>query len=125
MARRTIMDNVKSRAATSREAEEAYTYERPDWLAIPDSGMDRVEGEGKVLKWIRVTVDGKDDYKNIGMKIQEGWTFVKPSEVPEMTEGFQTVGHERHGEMVLRGDVALASILSLKAKAKIRYFVNY
>lgn len=118
------MDTMKSRAATSREAEEGYVYERPDWLKLPESVTTRFAGEGKVLKWVRVTSDGKDDFKNIGLKLQEGWSFVTPDQVPEMAEGFQTFTHERHGNLVLRGDVALACIPKFKADAKKAYFAG-
>jgi hypothetical protein len=64
--------------------------------------------EGYVLRWIRVMLDGQDDYQNIGRKEREGWTFVMAEECPELSSGFKVQEDGRMTGCILRGDVALA-----------------
>ena len=74
---------VESRENNTREQE--WTYEEPDALDIPDIVKERFDAEDMVLRWVRINTRGKDDYINVGKKLNEGWVFVTPSEVPEMS----------------------------------------
>jgi hypothetical protein len=77
----------ESRSNTLREdntREEEWTFEEPNALTIPDNVQARFGNEGMSLRWIRISVRGQEDSQNVGKKLQLGWTFVTPEEVPEM-----------------------------------------
>jgi hypothetical protein len=76
------MSKTSSRASQTREIEtKEYTYTEPNFLDIPDLVVDRFTNEDMVLRWIRISVKGDDDYKNVGNKMSQGWVFVTPEEV--------------------------------------------
>ena len=81
------MTRNESRIEQLREQntrEEEWTFEEPNALDIPDAVKARFDNEGMSLRWIRVSLQGKDDITNVGKKLQTGWVFVTPDEVPEM-----------------------------------------
>ena len=45
----------------------------------------RFDNDGMSLRWLRISVKGQDDITNIGKKQQQGWVFVTPDEVPELS----------------------------------------
>jgi hypothetical protein len=63
--------------------EEEWTFEEPNALDIPESVKARFDNEGMALRWIRISLQGQDDITNVGKKMQAGWVFVTPDEVPE------------------------------------------
>ena len=81
MTRNQIRSN-ETRETETREEE--WTFEEPNALDIPDAVKARFDNEGMALRWIRVSLQGKDDITNVGKKMQSGWVFVTPDEVPEM-----------------------------------------
>ena len=56
--------NVETREEQSKE----YTYEEPNLLDIPDDVADRFKSRDLALRWIRISLKGEDDYKNVGRK---------------------------------------------------------
>ena len=113
----------KSRNTETREEQtREYTYEEPNLLDIPDDVYDRFLSQGLALRWIRISLKGDDDYKNVGRKQQQGYDFVDPKEVPEMlpTSVVQDTG--RYKNCVVRGDVALAKIAKGQAEARNKYY---
>ena len=97
----------EEREGLSREAI-LEAIEDNDWLKIPQSVKDQYRSEGYVLRWVRVMLDGQDDYQNIGRKEREGWKFVMAEECPELSSGFRVQEDGRMTGCILRGDVALA-----------------
>ena len=82
------MSKANSRATQTRETEtKEYTYTEPNWLDVPAPVVDRFTNEDMVLRWLRISLKGDDDYKNVGNKMTQGWVFVTPEEVPEMFSG--------------------------------------
>ena len=74
------MTRNESRIEQLREQntrEEEWTFEEPNALDIPETVQARFENEGMALRWIRVSLQGKDDITNVGKKMQSGWVFVK------------------------------------------------
>ena len=67
MTRNTLK---QARSETNRETEqrsyEEYTFEEPDYLAIPDIIKDRFADEGMILRWLRIEIRGKEDIQNVG-----------------------------------------------------------
>ena len=77
----------ETRSETLREQnlrEENWTFEEPNALTIPDTVQARFDNDGLALRWIRISIKGEDDIGNVGKKLQLGWEFVSPDEVPEM-----------------------------------------
>ena len=54
-----------SRNAEQRENSGDYTFKEPDWLEIPDTVAHRFNNEGMTLRWVRISIKDKEDYKNI------------------------------------------------------------
>lgn len=115
-----------SEARKSRVEEERFDEEftEPNWLSIPDSVIDRFKDEGMVLRWIRITVNGQDDYKNVGDRQNDGWTFVEPNDVPEMMVNSRIVDEGRFEGCVVRGDVALAKASAKRMQSRQEYYQN-
>jgi len=94
------------RAKVTREALEVF--ENDDWLHIPKHIRDEYEDLGFSLMWIRIMLNGTDDYQNIGRKQREGFEFVLAEECPEMASGFRIMEQGNLAGCIVRGDVALA-----------------
>ena len=117
------MSKTSSRASQAREVEtKEYTYTEPNFLDIPNLVVDRFTNEDMVLRWIRISVKGDDDYKNVGNKMSQGWVFVTPEEVPEMLHSATVLDTGRYQNCVVRGDGALAKMPRGKAKARNDYY---
>ena len=59
----------ETRSETLREQnlrEENWTFEEPNALTIPDSVEARFDNDGMALRWIRISIKGKDDIGNVG-----------------------------------------------------------
>ena len=119
MTRNQIRSN-ETRETETREEE--WTFEEPDALQIPDTVQARFDGEKMSLRWIRISVKGQDDILNVGKRQQEGWVFVTPDEVPEMSVTSFVREDGRYQGTVCRGDLALAKMPSGKVKAIQRFY---
>lgn len=111
MALNLTRNETKSREATEREnttREVEYVYEEQDALAIPKAVQERFDRNGFGLRWLRVSLKGNDDYINIGKKLQEGYVFVEPDEVPELVATSYVREEGRYEGTVCRGDLVLA-----------------
>ncbi len=121
----TRIENARTatdRTSETRQETEKYVYEEPDALNIPDMVKNRFHSEGMVLRWLRITLSGQDDYQNIGKHMAEGWEFVSPEEVPEMATSSLVREEGRYKGTVSRGDVALAKLPTYKADARQEHF---
>ena len=102
---------TSSRDLEARENNQREYLETDSWLTIPKSVEDVFEEQGLKLGWQRIYLNGKEDYKAVGQKINEGWEFVTADEVPEMTTGYgYSKTEDRFENCIIRGDVALAKI---------------
>ena len=115
--------NSQLRENETREETE-YVFEEPDPTYIPREVEERFKQQDISLGWLRILLNGQDDYQEIGKKQQQGWEFVKPEEVPEM--GATSVVREegRYAGVVSRGDIALGKIPTGKLEAKRRFYRN-
>ena len=121
------MARTESRSSQVREnqtREEVYTFEEEDALAIPEEVKARFLNQGMVLRWIRVQLRGADDYQNVGKRQRDGWVFVTPDEVPEMSTSSIVKEGGRYAGTVVRGDVALAKMPEGRAIARREHFEN-
>ena len=115
----------ESRSETLREEttrEQEWTFEEPDALTIPDNVLERFDNEGMSLRWIRISIKGQDDQKNVGNKLQLGWVFVSPEEVPELALTSFVRDEGRYQGSVCRGDVALVKMPSGKVSARRKFY---
>ena len=106
-----INNDVKAatRASQTTSRNQRGSFEKKNWLKIPDEVITRFKQRGLTLRWIRVSLKGTYDDQNVQEKQYEGWDFVRPEDVPEMSTGFQNQAVGGLGKLVIRGDVALAA----------------
>lgn len=101
----------KSRTDSERDRDSRqHTKERPNWLDIPEHVISTFDDTGFALKWVRISVRGEEDTKNIGVRLNEGWEFVTEEECPDMARNFKGLDHGRLSGCIIRGDVALAKM---------------
>ena len=96
-----MTDNRQPRASESREK----ASRRKPWT--PPSSLDAPPApEGYVHRWIRESVMGFDDKKNLSARLREGFELVRADEYP----GFQapTVQDGRHAGIIGVGGLLLA-----------------
>ena len=119
------MTRNESRSETTREQntrEDQWNFEEPNALNIPENVQARFDNEGMALRWIRVSLQGKDDIANVGKKLQAGWVFVTPDEVPEMSITSFVRDEGRYQGSVCRGDVALVKMPAGKVNARRKFY---
>ncbi len=123
MARIEESRNSQLRETETREETE-YVFEEPNATHIPRRVEERFNQQDMSLGWLRILLNGQDDYQEIGKKQQQGWEFVTPEEVPEM--GATSVVREegRYAGVVCRGDIALGKIPTVKLEAKRSHYRN-
>ena len=114
--------NVETRELNNREQD--MEFREPNMLEIPDSVVNRFKNEGMALRWIRINLRGKDDYTNVGKRVQEGWQFVDVNEVPEIQHTSFVRDEGRYTGAVCRGDLALAKMPLQKAENRQRFYEN-
>ena len=115
----------ESRSNTLREEntrEDEWTFEEPNALTIPDTVQARFANDGMSLRWIRISIRGQEDIQNVGKKLQLGWTFVTPDEVPEMALTSFVRDEGRYQGAVCRGDVALVKMPAGKVAARRKHY---
>ena len=98
-----------TRATQTTSQRQRGVYEKKNWLKIPEEVTKRFAEKGLTLRWIRVSLKGTYDDQNVQVKQFEGWDFVRPEDVPELSAGFQNQSVGSLGKLVIRGDVALAT----------------
>ena len=119
------MTRNETRSSQLREnntQEEEWTFEEPNALTIPENVQARFDNEGMALRWIRYSLQGKDDITNVGKKLQAGWVFVSPEEVPEMALTSFVRDEGRYQGSVCRGDVALVKMPAGKVNARRKFY---
>ena len=120
------MTRIESRNSQTREnetrEETEYVFEEPNATYIPPAVEERFRQQGLSLGWLRILLNGQDDYQEVGKKQQQGWEFITPEEVPEM--GATSVVREegRYAGVVCRGDIALGKIPTVKLEAKRKHY---
>jgi hypothetical protein len=101
----------ETRETSNRKNDQRTYYETDSWLDVPEEVETRFLDLGIKLGWLRIYINGEEDYKAVGKKINEGWEFVTASEIPELTIGYgYNKATDRFENCIIRGDVALAKI---------------
>lgn len=97
------------RETDTRDSNQRTYYDTENWLDIPDHIEKDFLGKNYKLGWLRIYLNGEEDYKSVGKKVNEGWEFVTSDEVPDMTLGYgYNKSTDRFENCIVRGDVALA-----------------
>lgn len=73
MAENRLAREVQTRSASERPKQ----WQRPETLPQPDKQA------GYAYRWIRVTMMGQSDAKNVSAKLREGWEPVRIEEQPQ------------------------------------------
>ena len=108
--------------------EEKYeTYIPSSSFVIPQEVIEKFEDEGMHLRWIRVLLDGQDDYKNVAKRRREGYEPVSINEIPEhVRDLFETKSFgpsaSKFSNIAMVGDLALFKVSEGKARARTRYY---
>ena len=98
-----------TRATQTTSQRQRGVYEKKNWLKLPEEVTKRFAEKVLTLRWVRVSLKGTYDDQNVQEKQFEGWDFVRPEDVPELSAGFQNQSVGSLGKLVIRGDVALAT----------------
>lgn len=89
----------------ARELESRSRTERPKQWQRPETLPQPVKQPGYAYRWVRVTLEGKDDARNISSKFREGWEPVKLEEQPQysmlVNSGVKLVDNVQIGELLL------------------------
>jgi hypothetical protein len=88
-----------------RSTESRNQTQRPQQWAPPELLPEPDKQPGYKYRWIRVTLQGQSDARNISTKIREGWEPVKVEEQPQYA--LLVNGDGRWKDCVQVGDVML------------------
>lgn len=122
------MARTESRSTEVRENQtrdsytQEYTFDEYDNMWLPDEVTERFKNEGMVLRWIQIHLRGGDDYQNVGKRLKDGWVFVTPDEVPELSTSSVVKENGRYAGAIVRGDVALAKMPEGRAIARREHY---
>lgn len=103
------------------------TYIPASQFDIPQEVINHFDEKGMHLRWIRVILDGQDDYKNVAKRRREGYEPVGINELPEhVRDLFETKsfgpGVAKYSNIAMVGDLALFKVAVEKAEARQRYY---
>ena len=112
MTNKNISSGVKSSRTHQKRK---VTYTPPSYLDAPKPNDDGIK-----YRWLRVSMGGEDDARNIAKKKREGYEFVRKEEHPD----FDVPVHEsgKYAGVIGTGDLVLAKIDTEMADAKKEYF---
>lgn len=103
-----------SRSQTTRESTTRdKPYKPPNLLDAPKPPP------GQVYRWVRVSVQGQDDAKNISMQKRDGWVPVRAEEHPEYDAPVQNDG--KYAGIIGVGDLVLCKNTVENVKARNDY----
>ena len=88
-----------------RSTENRNQTQRPQQWAPPELLPEPDKQPGYKYRWIRVSLGGQADARNISIKLREGWEPVKVEEQPQY--GLLVNGEGRWKDCVQVGDVLL------------------
>ncbi len=90
-------DTRKTRNAETREKSER----KRQWID-PKKLMDPTPVDGMTFRWVRSSILGQSDSRNLNSAKREGWETVPPSEQPEMGDFVsETSGQIENGGLIL------------------------
>lgn len=105
---------------TGREQETRVAVERPNKWRPPQLLPEPSAEPGYVFRWIRVSMMGNDDPKNISTRFAEGWEPVKASMHPEIK--LFAMGSSRIPDSIEVGGLLLCKIPAEFMEQRSEYF---
>ena len=114
----------RPRKNTIRERDAlADQYKPPSQVDVPDEVRQRFRTLGKELKFVRFKLGPDDDSRNVAKRLQEGYTFIKREDVPELENMLHTDSTTRWGgELLTVGDLVLMALPIEKNEARKAYY---
>lgn len=107
------VDDLSEERATHQESEAPWM--RPSSLHAPDPR------DGMKQRWIRISVRGVDDPRNVNLRMREGWT---PRPVESIPSEFQMMGVQEtqtQGRLIV-DDLMLCEMPEERWKARAAYY---
>jgi len=89
-----------------RESDTRETVERPRSWAPPTLLPDPTPESGYKYRWIRVSMMGQSDPRNVSTKLREGWEPVKAEDHPEIS-GYLDNDNQRFKDNIVVGGLML------------------
>ena len=110
-------ENRMSRELESREHDiREESWEPPSQLPTPEPQ------DGYDFRWIRISVMGLDDARNVSMRRREGWEPVKAEDHPELLLDLGLDGSASKTGLVLFGGLMLCKNLSERVQKRNGYY---
>ena len=108
--------NISSDVKTSRTHQKRkVTYTPPSYLDAPKPNDDGIK-----YRWLRVSMGGEDDARNISKRKREGYEFVRNEEHPDYDVPVHESG--KYAGVIGSGDLVVAKIPVEMAEAKKEYY---
>ena len=108
--------NISSDVKTSRTHQKRkVTYTPPSYLDAPKPNDDGIK-----YRWLRASMGGEDDARNISKRKREGYEFVRKEEHPDYDVPVHESG--KYAGVIGSGDLVLAKIPVEMAEAKKEYY---
>jgi len=99
-----------SRSADTRAKEDRpKIWKMPSALELPDEAVEAAKSQGITYRWIRESILGQDDKTNVSKRFREGFTVVRPEELPGFHD-LPTVDDGRHAGVIGVGGLILCKI---------------
>jgi hypothetical protein len=107
---------------TPRSTESRNQTQRPQQWMPPELLPEPDKQPGYKYRWIRVTLGGQTDARNISIKIREGWEPVKIEEQPQYA--LLVNGEGRFKDAVQVGDVLLCKTPEELAEQRNQHYLQ-
>ena len=107
---------------TPRSTESRNQTQRPQQWMPPELLPEPDKQPGYKYRWIRVTLGGQTDARNISIKIREGWEPVKIEEQPQYA--LLVNGEGRWKDCVQVGDVLLCKTPEEMAEQRNNHYLK-
>jgi len=111
-----------ARASTRKTTSRKKQYVPPNMLEIPQEVQYHFKKDGYKLRWVRQSLQGKDDAKNLVKRQREGWEWVQKDEIPESLQNDFEIGTGRTEGAIVNNDLVLAKIPVEIAESRQEYY---
>ena len=99
----------QDRKPRSGETREAATRRQASWRQ-PGVLPEPEEDDHYDYRWIRASMVGQEDPRNVSMKLREGWEIVDPKEQPDMDLGPAIPGQQSDSGTIAIGGLILCKM---------------
>jgi len=112
-------ENIPSRAASTRDAEENYRF-------VPQAHLPEIPVEpGFVGRWVRLAFAGEDDSRNMSARMGEGWEPIRADE-PGMADFARRCGFHKSNastqDLIEIGGLVACKAPEFKIRAREDYY---